>query len=115
RPELTRVIVSLGTRVAMAETFQQALTEVLGGGPPAPPPAPPTPDPDAAASPPSEGAELEDPERSALILQAAELYREAQQRLREGDFAGYGRLIEALGEVLETLAAAETGTEDASR
>lgn len=116
RPELTRVIVSLGSEVAMAETFADALAAVLGGpaseagdgGPTAPVEEPGGP---AAGRDPEPGG---DPRQAELIERAADLYRRAQERLRAGDLAGYAGMIEELGTVLERLVemtGVETGGE----
>jgi len=87
-PELKRVIVASGPRIVMAETLEAALDRLLGRTPgPARPPASP-----AAGGTPGE-----------LIRQARETYDRAQRLLQQGDFAGYAREIERLGELLRRL------------
>jgi hypothetical protein len=38
-----------------------------------------------------------------LVKKAQDFYSDAQQRLREGDFAGYGRVVKELENVLKEL------------
>jgi hypothetical protein len=96
-PELKRVIVATGARIQMAESFEEALAGVLGRrprpGPGSPAVAP------AALQPPESAAE-----RTRLIAEALATYRRAQERLRAGDFSGYSREIDRLGQILERLA-----------
>ncbi|MDQ7843883.1 MAG: UPF0182 family protein [Armatimonadota bacterium] len=87
-PELKRVIVASGPRIVMAESLEAALDQLLGRTP-----GPTRP----AGSPPAGGTIGE------LIRQAREAYDRAQQRLRQGDFAGYGQEFERLGELLRRL------------
>jgi uncharacterized membrane protein (UPF0182 family) len=101
-PELKRVIVASGARIAMEETLEAALAQVVGraGTPAAPPPGPVTsPRPTPA---PASGTAAE------LIREAVAVYDRAQQLLRQGDLAGYAREIERLGEILRRLES--TGT-----
>ncbi len=110
-PELKRVIVASGPRIVMAPTLEEALAGLFGGRPPAPGspplgPAAPGPTPGGPPGPagpagPQAGADVR-----ALTEQALEVYRRAQERLRAGDFSGYSREIERLGEILERLRAA---------
>ena len=88
-PELKRVIVVLGNRVAMAEKLDLALSRVLGG----------TIIEKAAASP--EGPESG--EISDLGEQALQYYHNAKDYLRQGDWAGYGRELEKLESLLKQL------------
>lgn len=83
-PELKRVIVVFGNRVVMEENLELALDRVFGAEVPVQPPA---------------------VERTAreLARAAADLYRQAGERLRAGDWAGYGRVLEELGETLSRL------------
>ncbi|WP_089826791.1 UPF0182 family protein [Halogranum amylolyticum] len=95
-PELKRVIVTHGNRVAMQPSLEQALAVQVG-------PARP------AASTPGEGLSEAD------LEQARTLYEEAQAALRRGDFETYGERITALGALLEgsesQRAGNTTGTE----
>jgi hypothetical protein len=83
-PELRRVVVAHGPRVAMAATLDEALAQALQekGAPPAPPP----------------------PGSGDLAAEALRRYRQAQELLRRGDLAGFQRELEALGRLLEELA-----------
>ena len=87
-PELKRVIVASKDRVAMRETLDEALAAVFGAAPPAKP----------VAKPP------EAPAPSADGRQAHELFEKAQQQLRQGDWAAYGKTMEALGQLLRNMA-----------
>ncbi len=91
-PELKRVLVAYGNSVAMAEDLPTALAQVVGlAAPPVPPPiVPPTASDDVAA----------------LARSALSHYQAAQECLRRGDWACYGRELDALGADLEALVAA---------
>jgi len=91
-PELKRVLVAYGNSVAMAEDLPTALAQVVGlAAPPVPPPiVPPTASDDVAA----------------LARSALSHYQAAQECLRRGDWACYGRELEALEADLEALVAA---------
>jgi uncharacterized membrane protein (UPF0182 family) len=89
-PELRRYVVSDGSRVSMMPTLQEAIREL------------------ARAS----GAELlrmSDPEALPLPGQeewpreALQLLEEAEQRLREGDWQGFGVSLAELRNLLERL------------
>jgi len=84
-PELRRVVVTHGARVAMAPTLEEALSQAVGGGPQPPPPQP-------------------GQRREGLADQALQRFRRAQALLRQGDLAGFQRELEALGRLLEELA-----------
>ncbi len=98
-PQLRRVIVAYGTRVVMEPTVSAALARVFGeeaGG-------------DGTSEPGSTttttvGGTTVPPDAAALIEQANQLYLEALEAQRAGDWAGYGRLIQQLGDVLSQLA-----------
>lgn len=96
-PELKRVLVAYGDSVGMAEDFVTALAQVMGlAAPPISPPAvPPTASDDTAA----------------LARSAYSHYQAAQECLRRGDWACYGRELEALGADLEALVAAVESSE----
>jgi uncharacterized protein len=92
-PQLQRVIVSDGIAVAMAPDLRSAIAALMGDVPPA--------DPDDAAE---SRADLEP--RAAVPAEewrrrAAELLREAEDRLRAGDFAGFGTAWNRLRTLLE--------------
>lgn len=94
-PELRRVVVAYGNRIAMAETLAAGLAQVMGAAAQAPE-SPPT----EAASPPVEG------DVAALVQQANQRYEAAQACLQTGDWTCYGREMDALEQVLQALAAA---------
>ncbi len=96
-PELARVIVAYGERVVMERTLEEALAAVFGmvpGRPPAVTPTPPT----GGEPPPSETFDL--PE---LIRRAATVFAQAEEAMRRGDWAEYGRLQQELGQLLSRL------------
>jgi uncharacterized membrane protein (UPF0182 family) len=85
-PELKRVILAYGDRLAMEQTLEAAMAKVFGG------PAPPAP-PSIAEAPPR----AEKPVSS----EARDHYRAALEGLRAGDWARFGREMDALGKALE--------------
>ena len=102
-PELKRVIVVAGEQIAMEPTLAESLTaiflpEFLPGAEAPPtevvvePPAPPEPEESVAA------------EIANLIEEAQLHYNQALQYQKDGDWAGYGRELEALEAVLDQLA-----------
>jgi uncharacterized membrane protein (UPF0182 family) len=111
-PELKRVIVAYGSRIAMEPTLEVALARIFVGLPAGPPgqpsaAAPPAPAPGGGAlagSPPRSGGPGGASARiAALAAEASARYERAQTALRAGDFAAYGREIDALGRVLAEL------------
>jgi uncharacterized protein len=96
-PQLQRVIVSDGTAVAMADDFRGAISalgvELVGRTDTARPPV--AGDPDTAPTAPGTGAV------DAWRQQAQQLMREADDRLRAGDWAGFGAAWDRLRALLE--------------
>lgn len=86
-PELQRIIVSDGARVAMAPTLEDAVAGVFGGARPAPPSAAPPAGPRAA---PATGGQ------PVVSQRALQLLDQAEQALRSGDYAGFGRSMNEL-------------------
>jgi len=89
-PELKRVIVAFGNRIAMEEGLELALGQVFGG---------------RIARETAEVArprEVEIPLKR-LIESAWEHFGRAQERLRQGNFAAYGEELKKLEEVLKAL------------
>jgi uncharacterized membrane protein (UPF0182 family) len=88
-PELKRVIVALGNRVVMEERLDRALNRVLefeiATGR------------DVSAVMPETG------ETSDLSSRALEYYYKAKEYLREGDWAGYGRELDKLENILKQM------------
>ena len=104
-PELKRVVLAYQNRVLMNETLEGALAEMFGEGAAAPPSvvaAPTPPGAPAGAAPPAPPA---GPEQGpgALTRRASELYRQAIEAQRAGDWAGYGQRLEQLGQTLKQL------------
>lgn len=100
-PELKRVIVALGDKVAMEETIEEALSKVIGAPVPS---AGPRPSPTRTAPPPPEIAGARpNGEVTRLIGEALSQYRQAQDAQRRGDWAAYGEKIKQLEKTLEEL------------
>jgi uncharacterized membrane protein (UPF0182 family) len=93
-PELKRVIVATGNRVAMQPTLAESLAAIFGAGPTPTEPEPPP----VAPVEPVAGDVAE------LIAAAQQHYDKAQEYLRAGDWTGYGRELDALKAVLDQLA-----------
>jgi uncharacterized membrane protein (UPF0182 family) len=89
-PELRRVIVAHGDMVVMEPNLEKALDRIFGSGtglaPQLPQPGTITQIPDASIS--------------DLAKSASQLYDDAQNKLKNGDWAGYG---ESLGKLKQTL------------
>lgn len=112
-PELKRVIVALGDNIAMAPTLGEALSSVVGAqvstaapmgiaaGGVAPPTAPgKAPKPSRAPGMP--GA-VPSAEVTKLVNQAVSQYNKAQDAQKAGDWAEYGRQVNALKGTLKEL------------
>ena len=87
-PELKRVIVAFGNRIAMEETLEQSLQRVFGAAPAREAAQP------AAAAVPEAAKSDQTPARQAL-----DHFQRAQENLKQGNWAGYGdemKKIEAL-------------------
>jgi len=98
-PELKRVILSTGGRVAMAETFDEALRRVVGiqAGKPAGPSKPESLFP--SSGPTAPGAE----DLKALAQEARKAYEAAEAAQRAGDWARYGEELKRLRTLLERM------------
>jgi len=97
-PQLKRVIVVVGEQIAMEPTLKQSIAAIFGAE--APPAELPVVKPPAPAEP-------EEPvagEIANLIDEAQQHYNKAQQHLKAGDWAGYGKELDALKAVLDRLA-----------
>jgi uncharacterized membrane protein (UPF0182 family) len=106
-PELQRVVVATADNVAMADNLGAALVALFGNQIAR---SPVIAELGANAVSPSDAAVQVLGESAApatvedLILQANAQFATAQERLREGDFAGYGELVDALQATLRDLA-----------
>jgi hypothetical protein len=94
-PELQRVILATQGRVVMAPTFEAALDALFGQGT-----TPTTPTQPPPVTPPPTGPVAE------LVKAASDHYQQAQEALKRGDFAEYGRLLRLLEDDLAKLRAA---------
>ena len=90
-PELKRVIAAYGDRVVMEETLGAALAALFKDT--APPPARPT----------AAGAATSAGPADARAREALAHYDRAIERLKAGDFRGFGAELDALRPLLETL------------
>jgi uncharacterized protein len=102
-PQLQRVVVAYGQRVVMEETLSAALASLFPGydSEEEPPTEPgrettPTPTPDTPGS-------SVPPAVRTLIERATTQYDAAQQKLKAGDFAGYGAATKELERTLKEL------------
>lgn len=92
-PELRRVIVAHGDKVVMEPTLEIALQRIFGENTGAP---------DSTEQQPS----TEQPTQvtaGELAQRASQLYNEAQEKLKNGDWSGYGETQQRLKEVLDEL------------
>jgi uncharacterized membrane protein (UPF0182 family) len=96
---LKKVIVATGQNVVMEDTLDKALAALLGQATPTTPGGPTTPPSGTVAQ---------------LIAQANQLYTNAQTALKNGDFTTYASDIQALGKILQQLAALQPATTSAS-
>jgi uncharacterized membrane protein (UPF0182 family) len=124
-PELKRVIVASGDRIAMRETLEEALVALIQAGPSVDQivEEPPVSEVSVEDEVPAEGQEPTSPVTTPtsvetpiinesiqdLVDAAGEHFRAAEQAQRDGDWATYGRELEALGEVLRQLAVLSGG------
>jgi uncharacterized membrane protein (UPF0182 family) len=112
-PELKRVIVAYQNQIVMADTLENALARIFGGGDNAPARSqPPTTTSSSSsgsgASGGVSGANQANqpaglPGTQALASQARQHYQRAMQAQREGNWARYGEEIRLLGEALQEL------------
>jgi hypothetical protein len=108
-PELKRVIVAYGSQIAMEPTLEGAVARIFGAlpaaatpaGPAAPTVRPPAGGPSPPGTPP--GGPAESAQVASLVAAANAHYARAQAALRAGDFAAYGKEIDALGRALTEL------------
>jgi hypothetical protein len=92
-PELKRVVVAHGNRVVMSETLESGLARLFGGET----------QPRVAAAVAAAGAPAAPAAMASTLQQAQQHYDRALAAQRAGNWAEYGREIEALGAVLRQL------------
>jgi uncharacterized protein len=97
-PELKRVIAAYGEKVVMKETLSEALSALFA-----------TP----RNAPTGPGAAIETPRAAAQ--EALDRYNQAMERLKSGDWAGFGSEMEAMRGVLEKLSQEPNGTRHPTR
>ena len=97
-PELKRVVVASGNRLAMEPSLPEALARLFG---PSQAAAPAT-----APAAPGQAAAGTSPEVARLVESARQHYNAAQAALKEGNWARYGEELQALGADLQKLAEA---------
>lgn len=110
-PELKRVVLAYQNRVLMRETLEAALAEMFGDGATAPrAAAAPPPLPAAAGEPAAPGPGPGEkapagaaPGVSELSRRASSQFQQAVDAQRAGDWAGYGKALQQLGETLQEL------------
>jgi uncharacterized membrane protein (UPF0182 family) len=106
-PELKRVVVAYQNRVVMRETLEAGLESLFGGEVPVSTVVPAEPDTTGGATPTAAPAPVAAPTQPAisqsLLARARRHYDQAMTAQRAGDWAVYGREIQALGEVLRQL------------
>lgn len=96
-PELKRVVMVFGERVAIGASFDEALATLFELDEPEEEPEPGTDGPDEPPVPTGRLAQV--------VAEAADVYEQAQRALADGDFERYGRLITRLGQLLEEASA----------
>jgi uncharacterized membrane protein (UPF0182 family) len=100
-PEIDRVVVVYGERVESGIDLEDALGNLFGLAEQAPPPEEGTTGGGGGAPPTGE--------LGSVVDQAAQVYEDAQQALRDGDFQRYGELIEQLGSLIEQAESLSAG------
>ena len=95
-PQLQKVIVAFGQKVAMEETLDRALADLFS-------PAGTTPPQELIAATPSGSSHHAAGSIQELINRAGAEYQAASDRLKAGDFAGYGAKIKEMGATIADL------------
>ncbi|MDX1657639.1 MAG: UPF0182 family protein [Nitriliruptorales bacterium] len=98
-PELDKVVVVMGSQVAFEDTLAEAIASLVGADEPVGDEPPPDDD-DAGEDDPS--ADI-----GELVVQALELYNDAQDALTDGNLGRYQSLLQQMQRVLERMAAIE--------
>ena len=103
-PELKRVVVAYQNRVVMRETLEAGLATLFGGDVPRNEDQPAAAQPqDSAGAVPAPVRPTVSPSNTGLIAEARSRYDRALAAQRSGDWAAYGREIQALGDALRRL------------
>ncbi|MDO4545861.1 MAG: UPF0182 family protein [Bacillota bacterium] len=97
-PEVKRVIVAYGDRIAYETTLAEALNSLFGEGS-----AEESPGSDDAAASQEESGGTESLSQSELIQRAQEAFNNAQEAVQDGDWAKYGEYLAELQEYLNQL------------
>ncbi|MGZ8494466.1 MAG: UPF0182 family membrane protein [Candidatus Binatia bacterium] len=94
-PELKRIIVAFGNRIAMEETLDLALQSIFGAKPAAAP----------EARQPASAAELPLPVKgdTSLSRQALDHFQRSQELLKQGNWAGYGEELKKVEALLKEM------------
>jgi hypothetical protein len=100
-PQLTKVIVSYADKVEMEDTLEEALLKVFGAESFAGQPSAPATSTPGGSIPPTGTPGAGD------VRRAAQLYQQAVEAQKAGDWATYGKRLEELGAILGTLAGQE--------
>jgi uncharacterized membrane protein (UPF0182 family) len=100
KPQLKKVIAATGQNVVMEDTLDKALASLLGVAPPSTPTGPSGPAPSGTVA--------------QLISQAKQHYDAAQTALTKSDFVTYAQEIKKVGDILNQLAALQSGSPSAS-
>jgi uncharacterized membrane protein (UPF0182 family) len=102
-PELKRVVVAYQNKVVMRETLEAGLATLFGGDVPRQSDSVEVAAPVVPGAQPVTPAVPATPSNDALIAQARSHYESALAAQRSGNWAAYGREIQALGDVLNRL------------
>ncbi|MDX1619901.1 MAG: hypothetical protein R3320_02850, partial [Nitriliruptorales bacterium] len=97
-PELDKVVVVMGSQVAFEDTLAEAMASLVGADEPVGDEPPPDDD---------DGDDEPSVDIGELIVEALELYDDAQEALTEGNLGRYQSLLEQMQQVLERLAELE--------
>ena len=103
-PELRRVIVSLGGKIIMAESVEEALQQLFTGEA-VPPSLEPSTEKTPVSEHPMEGSSLSSTKENASL--ALQLFEKARLASQNGDWGRYGELLDELGVLLREWANVE--------
>jgi uncharacterized membrane protein (UPF0182 family) len=106
-PELKKVIVAFGQKIAIRDTLQEALAAVFGDAPETLEEGPAG---DGPAGPEPAGPGGVDAEVARLLDEAAQAFEEADAALRTGDPVGYARKVQEARQAFERARQATAGS-----